>query len=169
MGNKILITGLPKSGKSTILEKLISNIKNKKGFLTREIRKNKERIGFKIVASSGKEGILASADFNTPYKVSKYCVDLKSFESILDELFEFNENDILYIDEIGQMELFSNKFKELVELYLNSKNLFIGTLSKVYCDSFIEKIINRRDIEIVEITPENRKIKYKEILNKIKI
>ena len=152
--------GLPKSGKSTVLERLISGIPNKKGFLTKEITIGGIRKGFKIVASDGKEKVLASVDFNTQYKVSKYHVDLKGFEEILNEFFSFSKNDILYIDEIGQMELFSEKFKELVLLYMNSDNFFIGTLSKVYQDSFTKSLIQRKDIEVIEITPENREAEY---------
>ena len=46
MQKNILITGKPKSGKSTILEKVIFGIPDKVGFITKEIRANGQRTGF---------------------------------------------------------------------------------------------------------------------------
>ena len=42
VGKKILLTGMPRSGKSTLLKKIIENIPNKAGFITDEIKKNGE-------------------------------------------------------------------------------------------------------------------------------
>ncbi|MBI2044311.1 AAA family ATPase [Candidatus Pacearchaeota archaeon] len=165
---KIIITGLPGSGKSTVLEKVISDIKNKKGFITREIRNNGLREGFKIVTNNGKDKILASIHFKTPHKVSKYYVDLNGFEEILPEFFNFSKNETLYIDEIGEMELFSKQFEELIMKYLNSENTFLATLSKVYSNDLIKSIKERKDVKIVEITADNREEKLKEIKKMIK-
>jgi nucleoside-triphosphatase THEP1 len=48
MRKNILITGMPRSGKSTLLKNIISRIEDKVGFITHEIRKNGERTGFEI-------------------------------------------------------------------------------------------------------------------------
>ncbi len=165
----LFITGKPKSGKSTLLENLIQNIENKKGFLTKEILENGYRTGFKIITYNGKEKILASTKLNRPYKISKYFVDIKGFEEILPEFFKIKDNEILYIDEIGGMELFSEKFKELVNMYLDAKNIFIATLTHPhYSDSFTKVLRKRKDIKIIEINPENREEKYNKILNELK-
>ncbi len=167
---KILITGKPKSGKSTLLEQLISDIKNKKGFITKEITdKNGKRIGFKVITSERKMGFLANVNIKSKYKIAKYFVDVKGFDKLIKDLFTFNKNQFLYIDEIGGMELLSDKFRRLVELYLNSKNTFIATLTAPhYSDSFIDYIKKRRDVKIIEIAPENREEKLKEIRNLLK-
>ena len=54
MKNKILITGPPRCGKSTLVSKLIEYFINEKnyivyGFLTPEVREDQERLGFDIV------------------------------------------------------------------------------------------------------------------------
>jgi len=48
---KILITGLPGSGKTTLCRKIVQNLKGKKvcGILSEEIREGGERKGFKII------------------------------------------------------------------------------------------------------------------------
>lgn len=76
---------------------------------------------------------------------------------------QFKKDELLYIDEIGQMEMFSDNFKKLVTSYLDSDNIFVGIISKVFQDPFIDKIKKRDDIKLFEITPENRKAKYLEI------
>jgi|SRR5579884_2477180 len=156
MKNKLFITGLPHSGKSTLLQKVIQDLPKKRGFLTREVSRDGQRTGFEVVTSEGLVATLASLEKETPIKVSRYFVDLEGLESAVSQLQKFVEGDLLYIDEVGQMELYSENFKNLVESYLNAENVFVGTLSKVYTDDFTEKIKARGDVELVEITGENR-------------
>lgn len=47
----ILITGLPQSGKTTLLKTLLENYPQKTGFFTNEIRENGTRTGFEIETS----------------------------------------------------------------------------------------------------------------------
>lgn len=157
---KILITGLPHSGKSTLLQKLLKDISKKQGFITTEIIERGERSGFKIVNANGKEEILASIKFKTPYKVSRYFVSIDNLEKIIPTVSSFSKLDLLYIDEIGEMELFSKDFKSLLKNYLNAENVFIGTISKVYSDEFTKCLLHRSDIKLIEITPENREDSY---------
>lgn len=162
----ILITGMPKSGKSTLLGKIIQKFENRVGFITNEVRKDGERIGFEIVTNAGEKSMLANIEFKTDLKVSKYFVDIENLDLMISKVENFNQNDILFLDEIGQMELFSEKFKVLVEKYLDSTNICVATLSKIYSDKFIEDIKKRKDILLIEITEENRyeKEKYIETL-----
>ena len=163
MRKNILITGMPRSGKSTLLKKLIANFDKKVGFITNEVRKDGERIGFELENHKGEKSMLANVDFKTNFKVSRYYVDIKNLDEIIPSVHNFNEHDFLFLDEIGQMELFSEKFKELVKKYLNSLNTCIATLSKVYSDEFTEIIKKRDDIFLIEINEENREEKEKHL------
>ena len=163
MKKNILITGMPRSGKSTLLNKIIKKISNKVGFVTNEVCKDGERVGFELVTHNGKKSTLANINIKSKFKVSKYFVNIENLSSIITQVEDFSEDNFLFIDEIGQMELFSNKFKSLVLKYLDSKNVCITTLSKIYSDEFIEKIKNRKDVIIIEITEENRGKKEKNI------
>ena len=166
MRKNILITGLPKSGKSTILKKIIQQFDQKIGFNTNEVLENGERIGFEIETNAGDNSMLANVNFKTDFKVSKYFVNIKNLDAIIPSVNKFNKNDLLFLDEIGQMQLFSEKFKVLVKKYLDSHNTFIATLSKIYNNEFIESIKKRNDIILIEINEENRdeKEKYIEVL-----
>ena len=168
MRKNILITGMPRSGKSTLLKKLITNFDQKVGFVTNEVRKDGERIGFELENHKGEKSMLANVDFKTNFKVSRYFVDINNLGEIIPSVDQFDDHDFLFLDEIGQMELFSEKFKVLVKKYLDSPNTCIATLSKIYSDEFTETIKKRNDIFLIEITEENReeKEKYLETLLK---
>lgn len=164
MSNNILITGSPASGKTTLLEKLILNIPDKKGFITREIREAGRRRGFEIVTSDGERKPLAGIDIDSPYRVSKYKVDVRGFENVIERFFSFSENDVLYIDEIGKMELFSDSFKDLVTEYLAADNLFIATIAMKAGDTFIRDIKKRSDVTVYGIDQNNRDEVYEQLL-----
>lgn len=177
MRKNILLTGIPRSGKSTLLNKVIKEIFYKKGFVTDEVRQNGERIGFDIATTSGQRYIFSRLNEESPFKVPSasnpknfYGVRINEIDRAVDECYKFTERDLLYLDEIGQMELYSKKFKELCSRYLDSQNTSISTISRFYVDDFIESIKKRKDIILVEISPENREQKLifvKKLLGKI--
>ena len=106
MQKNIIITGEPKSGKSTLLANIIKDIPNTVGIVTKEIQKNNARVGFEIESHANHKVILAHIESETKYKVSKYFVNIENLESILSEISTFKKGDLLYLDEIGQMQLF---------------------------------------------------------------
>ncbi len=163
MKKNILITALPRSGKTTLLNKILQNTRQKVGLVTNEIRENGERVGFEIETSAGERSILAHVNFNTPFKVSRYFVDIKNLDIVLPKISTFTINDTLYLDEIGQMELYSEQFKKLVVSYLDSNNICIAILSEIYQDDFTDLIRKRKDVVIIKLTPENREEKAKQI------
>ena len=162
----IFITGKPGCGKSSLIMEILKELDfNAGGFYTKEIRESGIRKGFKITNLNGKEGILAHVNIKSPYKVSKYKVNTKDLEeigvkSILNAL---KENKIILIDEVGKMEMMSEKFKKTVRTALNSKNKVLGTI-KMTPDPFTNKIKGRDDAKIFYLTRENREKIKKEII-----
>ncbi len=168
MQKNILITGKPKSGKSTLLRKLISPIPNKVGFLTNEILKEGVRTGFEIETHTGRKATLADVTLESPNKVSKYFVHIENLEPLIPDVSRFTNNDILYLDEIGQMQLFSKSFQHLVLRYLDSQNICIATLSYIFENDFTKLIKKRDDVMIVELSAENREEQEQFILELLK-
>jgi len=74
---KILITGLPRSGKSTLMLKFFKFIKTQgfliKGFLTPEVRKGNKRIGFDVldIATEERVKLARIGNYKTTYKLGK--------------------------------------------------------------------------------------------------
>lgn len=157
---KILLTGKPKSGKSTLLEEFVNSVIGRHGFLTRETRKDGERSGFQLIASSGQSTMLACVDSDSKVRVSRYGIQLDSLDKFLNEIGSYEVTDLLYIDEIGQMQLSSVTFREVVSSYLGAPNLYIGTISKVFNDSLINDILARDDIILLDLDAvDNEQIK----------
>ena len=149
----ILITGKPGVGKTTLILKVVQDYQNVHGFFTREIRKNRKRVGFAIETLDGKKGILAHVDIQSPFRVSKYKVNLKDIEKICIPSIT-KEGDLIVIDEIGKMELFSEEFKQKVIEALDTGKVVATIMERpnLFCD----KIKNRKDVNLFTVTEENR-------------
>lgn len=168
MIKNIFVSGSPGCGKTTLIKEILKELNPKvRGFFTQEIREKGERIGFEIITLSGKRGILAHKNLESKFKVSKYGVNLKDLEEIGVKEIEggLKEDCLIVIDEIGKAEMFSNKFREVVLLALNSKNKILGTIKLTY-DPLTEKIKRRKDTKVFYLTRENFQ-KIKEEIQKI--
>jgi len=117
---RIIITGKPRSGKSTLALSLISELRLKgkwvSGILTPEIIKNKEMTGFRIIdIASDETKVLASVDGKGP-RIGNYYVNLEELDYITQKFIDHSESaDVIIIDEIGKMEMLSEKFRNMVE------------------------------------------------------
>jgi nucleoside-triphosphatase len=81
VSNKILLTGRPGCGKTTLIKRIASKLgRAAGGFYTEEIRRGRTRVGFKLVTLDGDEAVLAHVDFKTSERVSKYGLDLSALE-----------------------------------------------------------------------------------------
>ncbi len=162
----ILLTGNPRVGKTTIIKKVVENLKDVGGFYTEEIREG-YRKGFRIITLDGKEGILAHMDIKSRYGVGKYGVNIEDLENIAVKSVEKGlDRDIIVIDEIGKMELFSEKFRNILETALDTGKV-LGTIMKK-SNYFADKIKNRKDVKVLLVEESNRDVlveEIKEILN----
>lgn len=153
---KLLITGRPKSGKSTILSELVAGVSPRRGFITKELVKDHHRIGFFVEDMNGLSAVLAHTQNPTSLQVGRFYVHPEVLAKFTQNLAYFETEELLYIDEIGQMQLHSNEFKSLVEKYLDAPNDLVATISSVYGDEFTERILKRDDIVLFQLTDANR-------------
>ncbi len=153
MSMNILITGRPGIGKTTLIQQVIKGHDNVSGFFTQEIRKAKKRVGFAIKTMDGKTGVLAHTDIESPRRVSKYKVNMKNIETVLIPSIVLDA-DLIVIDEIGKMELFSEKFKQKVVEALKTGNVIATIMERPH--PFTDTIKTRKDVIIFTVTEENR-------------
>ena len=176
MKNKLLLTGDPQVGKTTIIKKTLSFINHHSikigGFYTSEIREKGNRIGFSIkTILSGKNDILAHIDFNSTFRVGKYGVNKDAFEKIMLEELEYcinNKVDLIIIDEIGKMEIISDLFCKKIFEILNAPIPILGVVKKAK-EKFLNKIYNLKNLNIIEVNINNREKVYKDVIEWLKI
>jgi nucleoside-triphosphatase THEP1 len=158
MKKNILLSGSPGCGKTSLILEVLKESKGLKagGFYTSEIREGGERKGFKITSLNGGEAIMAHVDFAGPYRVSKYGVRVENLEAIaLDALKDALEGaDVIVIDEIGKMELFSEKVRQAILAALDSPRKVLGTVMMAP-NPFADKIKARKDVEIIVVEKGN--------------
>ncbi len=155
--------GAPGTGKTTILLKVVDILKGKGyrigGMITREVRSCGTRVGFQIIDIAGsRQGWLAHVNLKYGPKIGKYRVNLEDLNNIgaRATLNAIEDADIIIIDEIGPMELFSEKFKDAVKKAIGSGKTVIGTIHWKMRNAIIEEIRRREDAEIYAVTRENR-------------
>ena len=152
---KIILTGPPRIGKSTLLKKNIAALKNGVGLITNEIVEDGFRVGFELENHLGQKAPFADTKVYTKTRVGKYFINLPNLEALLPTI-QYTPDDIVYIDEIGDMQISSDNFKILVREVLNSENIAILTLSAVSSDPFVEFVRNRKDVYLIRLTEANR-------------
>jgi nucleoside-triphosphatase len=165
----ILVTGLPGVGKTTLIKKMSEELKHLHpvGFYTTEIREEGTRKGFELISLEGRKGILSHIDIESPHRVGKYKVDIKSFEDFLDQIkFSAPTIGLIIIDEIGKMECYSNKFKKLLKEILDSEKWVIATIA-LKGSELIAEIKKREDMKLFEMTKSNRDALFSEILKEL--
>ena len=164
----ILVTGPPRSGKSTLIEEVVNKIKKPAtGFFTRELRDKGNRVGFLIETLDGKTGILAHQNIKSRYKIGRYGVNLGDLDRVaVPSMLPSTDDQLVVIDEIGKMECFSRLFKETLLRVLSLDNQVIGSIA-LKGDRFMQTIKNRDDVALVSISETTRDLALKLFLQKI--
>jgi nucleoside-triphosphatase THEP1 len=157
----IILQGRPGAGKTTVVERIVSRLPEGAagGFFTREIREGGVRVGFRIVDLQGGHGLLGHVNVRGMQRVGKYGVDVASFERIgvgaVERALMFGQ--IVVIDEIGRMELFSRKFQTVVIEAFGSSNSVLATMMEGH-HAFAERVRKREDVVVLDVTPATRAV-----------
>jgi nucleoside-triphosphatase len=154
----ILIAGLPGTGKTTAVIRIAAALKDLHpcGFYTAEILQAGERRGFELISLEGRRSFFSHVDIESPFRVSRYGVDIRSFEDFLAALdLADQEKRLVLVDEIGKMECFSEKFTALVRTLLDGAGPLIATIGQKG-GGFIAEVKKREDVVLFELTRHNR-------------
>ncbi len=168
---RIVLTGPPGCGKTTAVMKVVGALDQKLrmvGFYTQEVREAGRRKGFRWHRLDGRAGMLAHVDIKGPYRVSKYGVDVESFDreavSVLNP--DATEVDLFVIDEIGKIECFSDKFVDAVRRLLDSGRSILATVAQKG-SGLIREAKSHPGIKLLHLTPANRDEVTQEIIDKL--
>jgi len=174
MKRLIFLTGPPRTGKTTVLLKAAEKLRAKGyklgGMTSQEIREKGVRMGFEIRDyASGRSGWLAHVRQPAGPRIGKYRVNLNDLNligatAILNAL---KDADVVLIDEIGPMELFSESLKDAIRKAVNGSKPVLGTIHYRVQHPLVKQIKSRKDVDIVEVSLGSRARLPALIVNKI--
>ena len=147
---KIGITGLPGSGKTYALLRVIEMLKEEElsigGMIDEPVGDGRHKTGFTVRdLATGETAVFASTEIESKVMVGK--------------IGDACQNcDIIIIDEVGKMEVESQLFIDAVKEALDADKPMIITLHKKSRNPLLQDIRRRDDVRILEVTPTNRNI-----------
>ncbi|HHH40033.1 MAG TPA: AAA family ATPase [Sedimenticola sp.] len=153
----LLLTGVPGVGKTTLIRRIAERLHgiDIAGFYTEEIRRDHQRVGFRLVNLRGGSGVIAHTDIHSPYRVSRYGVDIAAIDRLVTEALDVEEARVYLVDEIGKMECLSETFVERMRRLLDCGKPLIATVA-LRGGGFIAEVKRLPDIELWQVTRTNR-------------
>lgn len=156
---KVLLTGESKTGKTTLLEKLLEKYQRDRNsiyyMITKEIiGDNGIRTGFEIKCSNKENnGIFAKKLEDGTYEVY-----YEKLEAICDEINSFENYPIIILDEIGSMQVRNEKFIDTIKKIMCEKDcIFYATISMNSDENeIIEEIKRDYKTRLITLTTKNR-------------
>ena len=171
---KIGITGLPRSGKSAVLQKVVdmiseegSGFRRTKGpsppehMRSEPVIENGERVGYACVnILTGEKGVMAHREIDSRNRILGFGIDPSEIDrvgvpAIIDSI---GNCEILVIDEVGKFTVESEGFVNSVRLALQHDLPTLLTLHKKSRHPLLQDIRRRDDARILEVTPVNRSL-----------
>jgi nucleoside-triphosphatase len=166
MGRAILLTGQPRVGKTTIIKEIVAALQDVcGGFYTEEIRERDRRVGFKLVTTNGRSGTLAHVRLQDAPHVGKYGVNLGDLQAIGVTAIRqaIATKEVVVIDEIGKMEMFSESFRDAVLEALNSDRDVVGTIM-LRPHPWADAIKENPQVTVIEVYGANREALADQVL-----
>lgn len=160
---KVFLTGRPGIGKTTIVKRFVEDHRDEVlGFWTEEVRdpKTGKRVGFKILTTRGDSAVFARKDMDSDFRVGSYGVDLDVLENLALGYIESSLGDpqsIIVVDEVGKMELLSQRFQKLIETLVFEKEInLLGTIPEINFHPLIKRIKLSGKTRIISVNERNR-------------
>jgi nucleoside-triphosphatase len=143
---KLFVTGDPGCGKTTLIRSVVKRLAGSvpmTGFYTEEIREQGRRRGFRGTTLDGRSFVLADRDSPSDFRVGPYGVEVAQLEAIgLPALEPRAGTRLIVLDEVGKMELLSERYRKRVEQLLAGDTPLLGTVAS-HGVGFVKRI--RRD------------------------
>lgn len=172
---KLLLTGAPRAGKSTLIRRLVESWPgNAGGCLTVPlVGEDGRRVGFEAQAvwrSPGEplqvvaKAPLAREDLPSSLKAGRYGVDPAGLElCVLAMDAAMHEGGMVLVDEIGPIQVLSPDFQDAVLRCLLSPGRVLGAISQAP-GPFLERVRSLPGVRVMEVTRANRRSLAKGLL-----
>tara|TARA_B100001179_G_scaffold185159_1_gene140869 strand:- start:66 stop:656 length:591 start_codon:yes stop_codon:yes gene_type:complete len=180
---KIGITGLPRSGKSAVLDKVVSMVIEERkadprnpgtnvigGMRTEAIIEDGERVGYACIdIETGDSGVMAHREIDSRNRILGYGIDPTEIDRVGVPAIQnaVGNCEILVVDEVGKFSVESEGFVAAVREALDYDMPTLLTLHKKSRHPLLQDIRRRDDGRILEVTPVNRALLPYKILKLI--
>ena len=155
----LLIVGRPGIGKTTLLQRLAGALRGCSidGFLTEELREAEHRVGFWLSPLDGRQVLLAHRHLDGGVRVGPYRVNVSVLEEVAVPVIQrgMRHAFVLFLDELGRMELCSKRFAEAVQDAFDHGPSIVATAGIVPLP-FLEAVKRRKDVELIPLSTSNR-------------
>ncbi len=159
---RIAITGLPGTGKTTLVRRLSNFLQEKgielAGFYTVELRESGRRTGFDIVTLPQERRVPLARIGSGAARVGRYRVLVENLDKICRDMLSGPQPALYIVDELGKMELFSREFLRFMEKVMEGS--FIVTYGKKLRHPLKDRLLSLAGLESFEINPSNREELY---------
>ncbi|APW97865.1 nucleotide kinase [Halobiforma lacisalsi AJ5] len=174
MPNNALVTGPPRSGKTTALERTVERLRDRglrvRGLAAPEIREEGDRVGFEVVAIGGDpRAVMAHVEYDEP-RVGKYGVDVAAIDRLagtLEAAIESGGADCIVIDEIAPMQLESDRFRTATERALDASVPTVAAVADGTAGPLGE-VKSRPDVETFAVEPGTRDALPERLLERVR-
>ena len=162
---KIGITGLPGSGKTQTLLRIIQLLEQEGvrvgGMVTEPIEEKHHRTGFQITNWLTKEHeVFAHETMKSRVRSGRYGINLAALEGLGVQALKMarEDADVIVIDEVGKMEVESEAFTQSVVETLDTSKSIVMTLHKKSRNPLLPDIRRRDELRLLEVTPVNKNL-----------
>lgn len=167
----LLIVGRSGVGKTTLMQRVVKSLRGCPidGFLTEEFRDGPHRMGFWLSSLDGRQILLAYRKTTSGQRVGPYKVNVDVLSDVGVSIIKRAAKHalILFLDELGKMELSSSVFMKAVEEAFNKGCCIVATAG-ISPIPFVSELKKRKDVELIPLTASNREDVEEELVERLK-
>jgi len=153
----LFIAGTPGVGKTSLLREVTLPKKQRiGGFYTEHMLSGRMRKGFIMRTFDGQERVLAAKGMKSTHQLGKYGVDINALENVGIPALKLamTTKDLVVIDEIGSMEMMSERFRQTLLECLTSTKPVLATI-RAASQPFSDQVKKFSDTQTIILTKAN--------------
>ena len=157
MTKNLFIAGTPGVGKTSLLREVTMGKRERiGGFYTDHLMAGKIRRGFLMRTFDGQDRVLASKGMKSPHQLGKYGVDINALENVGIPALKLAlmTKDLIVMDEIGSMEMMSERFRQTLLECLTSTKPVLATI-RAASQPFSDQVKKFSDTQTITLNKSN--------------
>jgi nucleoside-triphosphatase len=157
VAKNLFIAGSRGVGKTRLIREVTLSRKERiGGFYTEHMLSGRIQKGFLIRTYDGQERMLAAKGLKSNFQLGKYGVDLNALENVGVPALKLalESKDLIVIDEIGSMEMMSERFRLTLLECLTSGKPILATI-RASAQPFSDQVKKLADTQTISLTKSN--------------